>query len=252
MRRLLLLLVLVTIALAVQAPAWLLGRSVQDRSAGLIDLRNTSGTIWNGEADAVVREGTAGEREISLGRMAWRIDQIDWQHRALLVEVRQTPAGSRPATIALGGDRIRITGGARLPAAIAGRVRLLAGWTIAGEVAVDTDALEWADGAGNGAATAQWHSATVVPPDLPGGFALGEVTARVTLDGAAIAIAVRNSGGDIELTGDASSRTGAVALLLQPRAGASGTSGAQMAWLQSHTMGRTPLGYTIDARWPGR
>ena len=251
MRRLLLLLVLVAIALAVQAPAWLLARSVQERSGGMLELRNASGTLWNGQADAVVRGKAAGEREILLGRLAWRAERIDWQHRALIFDVRQTPAGPRPATIALGADRIRYAGSARLPAAIAGRVRLLAGWTIAGEVVVDTDALEWADGAGTGAATALWRSASLVPPDLPGGFALGEVTARVTLDGAAVVVSVRNSGGDLELTGDASSRAGTVALLLQPRAGA-GASGALIAWLQSHTMGRTPRGYTIDAGWPGR
>lgn len=252
MRRLLLLLMLVAIAFAVQAPAWLLGRSVQERSGGMIDLRNASGTIWNGEADPVVRARTAGEREIFLGRMAWRVDRIDWPHRALVIAVHQTPVGPQPATITLGADRARFAGSVRLPASIAGRVPLLAGWTIAGEVVVDTDALEWANGAGTGAATALWRSASLVPPDLPGGFALGEVTARVTLDGAAVVVSVRNSGGDIELTGDASSRAGTVALLLQPRAGASGTSGAQIAWLQSHTMGRTPRGYTIDAGWPGR
>lgn len=244
---LLLLLLLVVIALAVQAPAWLLGRSVNDRSGGLVELRNTSGTIWNGEADAVVRGKTAAEREIFLGRMAWRVERIDWQHRALIIAARQAPAGPRPATIALGADRIRFAGSARLPASVAENIRLLAGWTIAGDIVVDSDAVEWADGAGTGAATVLWHSATLVPPDLPGGFVLGEVTARVAIDGTAVAVSIRNSGGDIELTGDASSRSGKVSLLLQPRAGA---SGAQIAWLQSHTMGRTPRGYAIDAGWP--
>jgi Type II secretion system (T2SS), protein N len=252
MRRLLLLLMLLAIALAAQAPAWLLARSVQERSGNMIELRNASGTIWNGQADAIFRGKTAGEREISAGSIAWRAVRIDWQHRALIFDVRQTPAGPRPLTLALGADSIRLAGGGRLPATVAGRIPLLAGWTIAGEVVVDTDALEWANGTGTGAATALWRSASLVPPDLPGGFALGEVTARITLDSAAIVASVRNSGGDIELTGDASSRTGTVALLLQPRAGSSGTSGAQIAWLQSHTMGRTPRGYTIDAGWPGR
>lgn len=249
MRRALLLLVLVAIALAVLAPAWLLGRGVNARSGGMVELRQTSGTIWNGEADAIIRPRTAGEREIFLGRMAWRVDRIDWAQRALIIALRQTPAGPRPATIALGADHIRFAGSALLPASIAGNIRLLAGWTFAGDVVVDSDALEWADGAGTGAASALWRNATLVPPDLPGGFVLGEVTARVALDGAALTVSIRNSGGDIELTGDASSHPGKVALLLQPRPGA---SSAQIAWLQSHTMGRTPRGYTIDAGWPGR
>ena len=249
MRRALLLLVLTAVALAVLAPAWLLGRGVQERSGGLVELRKMSGTIWNGEADAIVRARTASEHEILLGRIAWRVDQVDWQHRALTMAVHQTPAGPRPATIALGADHVRFAGSARLPASIAGRVRLLAGWTIAGEVVVDTDALEWADGAGTGTATAIWRDAILIPPDLPGGFALGEVTARVVLEGTALAVSVRNSGGAIDLTGDGSSRAGTVTLLLQPHAGA---SSAQLAWLQSHTMGRTARGYAIDAGWPGR
>jgi hypothetical protein len=252
MRRLLLLLILVAVALAAQAPAWLLERSVEERSGGMVALRNVAGTIWNGEADAVVRGKSPTDRDLSLGRLAWRVAGIDWHRQAVLFDVRQTPAGPRSAVFALGADHIRLAGSTRLPAAVGGRVPLLRGWTLGGEIVVDTDALEWANGTGAGAATALWRGASVVPPDLPGGFVLGEVSARVTLDGAAVTVAVRNSGGDIELTGDASSAAGTVALLLQPRAGAAGTSAAQMAWLQSHTMGRTPRGYTIDARWPGR
>jgi hypothetical protein len=127
-----LLLVLVVIALAAQAPAWLLGRGVQERSGGLVELRNASGTLWNGEADALLRDGSAGERAIALGRVAWRADRIDWQRRTLMVEVRQTPAGARPATFALGADRLGFAGTARLSAAAAGRVPLLREWTIAG------------------------------------------------------------------------------------------------------------------------
>lgn len=249
MRRLFLLLALVAIALVAQAPAWLLGRSVQERSGGMVELRHISGTIWNGQADALARGKTAGEREISLGSVAWRAERIDWQHRAVVFDVRQTPGGSRTLSLALGADHFRLAGGARLPVAVAGRIPLLAGWTFAGEVAIDTDALEWGDGAATGVATVLWRDAILVPPDLPGGFALGEVTVRVALDGAALAISMRNVGGDLDLTGDASSRAGTVALLLQPRAGA---SVAQIAWLQSHTAGRTPRGYAIDAGWPGR
>lgn len=249
MRRLLLLLLLVAMALAILAPAWLLGRGIRERSGGLVELRSASGTIWSGAGDVFMRGRTVTDSATALGRIAWRVERIDWAQRALTIAVRQTPASPRPAIITLGADRTGIAGSALLPAAIAGRVPLLAGWTIAGTVVVDSDTLEWTDGAGTGAATALWRNATLVPPDLPGGFALGEVTARIALDGAAVVVSVRNSGGDIELTGDASSRTRTLALLLQPRAGA---TGAQIAWLQSHTMARTPRGYTIDAGWPGR
>ena len=249
MRTILLLLALMAIALVVQAPAWLVGRSIQARTDGLVELRRTAGTVWNGEADAVVKGGPAAKREIFLGRVAWRAERIDWQQRAVSVSLRQTPAGPRPATITLGGDHLRVAGGARLPAALAGSIRWLAGWALAGDVAVDSDGLEWTGGSGTGAATAVWRGAILVPPDLPGGIALGEVTARVAVTGAAATVSIANSGGDIELAGEASSQTGRVSLSLQPRAGA---TAAQVAWLQSHTMGRTARGYTIDAGWPGR
>ena len=252
MRRALLLLLLVALALAWQAPAWLLGRDLAERSGGLVELRNSAGTIWHGEADAIVRGNVAGARDIFLGRVAWRAERFDWQRRAVIVEVTQTPGGARLTTIGVGRDRVDVAGSARIPAAIAGRVRLLAGWTFAGDIVLDTDTLAWTGGAGSGAATAQWHNASVVPPDLPGGFALGDVTAQIAIDPGGVTIAARNTGGDVEITADAASRSGRISLLLQPRASPGGMSPAQAAWLQSHTMGRTPRGYTIDAGWPGR
>ena len=249
MGRILLLLALLAIALAVQAPAWLLAHAIEDQSGGALSLRNAAGTVWRGEADAAVRGQPAGRRDQALGRVAWRVERLDWDRRALLMTVRQPPAGAPPVTLALGADRIRFAGSMRLPAAVAGRHRLLAGWTLGGEVSVDSDGLEWAAGAGAGTVTALWRNATLAPPDLPGGFALGEVTASIALGGAAPAASLRNSGGDVELSGEGSAQSGKIALLLQPRAGA---TPAQIAWLQSHTMGRTARGYTIETGWPGR
>jgi hypothetical protein len=77
---------------------------------------------------------------------------------------------------------------------------------------------------------------------------LGEVTARIALGGCARR-SLRNSGGDIELSGEGSAQSGKITLLFQPRAGA---TAAQSAWLQSHTMGRTPRGYAVETAWPGR
>lgn len=249
MGRILLLLALMGIALAVQAPAWLLARNLEDRSDGALSLRNAAGTVWRGEADAAIRGQPAARRDHALGRLAWRVEGIDWSRRALRVTVRQPPAGAPPATLALGAERIRFAGSVRLPAAAAGRHRLLAGWALGGEVSFDSEGLEWADGGATGTVTALWRNATLAPPDLPAGFALGEVTARIALGGAASAVSLRNSGGDVEISGDGSAQSGKIALLLQPRAGA---TPAQTAWLQSHTMGRTPRGYAVETGWPGR
>lgn len=252
MRRVLLLLLLVTIALAVQAPAWLLASSVQEHSGGFVALRNTAGTIWKGEADVVIPGRSATQREILAGRIAWRLARIDPRQRAVVIEVRQTPAASRPATITLGFDHLRFSGSVRLPAAVAARSPLLAGWTMTGDVVVDSESIDWAGGSGSGAATALWRGATLVPADLPDGFALGDVAASIAADGAGVVVSLRNTGGELALSGDASSRAGTVAIGLQPRGAAPGLSGAQLAWLQSHTMGRTANGYTITTAWPGR
>ena len=249
MGRILLLLALVAVALAVQAPAWLLTRNLEEHSGGTLNLRNATGTVWRGEADTAIRGQPAARGDHALGRLAWRVDRLDWDRRALVTTVRQPPAGAPPFTLALGADRIGFAGSVRLPAAIAGRRRLLAGWTLGGEVSVASEALEWAAGAGTGTVTAHWRNAMLAPPDLPGGFALGEVTARIALGGAAPAVSLRNSGGEVEISGDGSAQSGKIALFLQPRAGA---TAAQTTWLQSHTAGRTPRGYAIETGWPGR
>ncbi|MEP7083524.1 MAG: type II secretion system protein N [Betaproteobacteria bacterium] len=254
MRRALLLVLLVAVALAWQAPAWLLGREIGARSGGLVELRNAAGTLWNGEADAVIRAMGSGTRDVFVGRIGWHVERFDWARRALIATLHQTPGGARPISLTAARDRIDAAGSVRVPAALAGRIPLLAGWLFAGDIVLDSDALTWIDGAATGAALAQWRNATVVPPDLPGGFALGEVTARITLEPGGITISARNNGGDLELTADASSRSGRISLLVQPRTAAPSAAAAtaQSAWLQTHTTGHTARGYTIDAGWPRR
>lgn len=255
MRRALLLVLLLALLLAWQAPAWLLGRDVNVRSGGLLELRNATGTLWNGEADAVIGATGSGARDVFIGRISWRVERFDWTRRALIATVRQTPGGTRPIALTVARDSIDAAGSVRVPAALAARIPLLAGWLFAGDVVLDSDALTWSAGVATGAAVAQWRSAMVVPPDLPGGFVLGEVTARIALEPGGITISARNSGGDLELTADASSRSGRISLLLQPRTAAPGAASAataQSTWLQTHTMGHTARGYTIDAGWPRR
>lgn len=249
MRRALLLLLLLAIALAAQTPAWLLAALAQDQSQGILALRNSTGTIWNGAADAFVRGRTAGEREIGLGRIAWKATGIDTAARALRVEVRQEPGAPRPLSIGVGAGHVRFAGSVRLPAALVARLPVLTGSIATGDVVIDTDSLAWTDGNPGGSARLAWSKAFLAPRDLPAGMALGDVTGSLALDGGVIALTLRNSGGDLEISGGASSRTGKVNLLLQPRPGAPGTLAP---WLATHTMGRTPLGYSIDAGWPGR
>ena len=249
MRRVLLLLLLLVIALAAQAPAWLLASLAQEQGRGILALRNSTGTIWSGTAEAFVRGRSPGEREVGLGRFAWNATGIDAATRTLRVEVRQEPGAPRPLSVGIGAGHVRFAGSARLPAALVARLPTLAGSIATGDVVVDTDTLDWTGGAPAGSARLVWSKAFLAPRDLPAGVALGEVSGTLALDGGVVTLTLRNSGGDLELSGGASSRTGKVSLLLQPRPGAPGTLAP---WLATHTMGRTPQGYSIDAGWPGR
>ena len=75
MGRILLLLALVAVALAVQAPAWLLTRNLEEHSGGTLSLRNATGTVWRGEADTAIRGQPAARGDHALGRLAWRVER---------------------------------------------------------------------------------------------------------------------------------------------------------------------------------
>ena len=247
--RFLLLLALIAVALVVRAPAWLAAREVQQASSGILELRSTSGTLWRGQGDLVVHGPRPVMRETSAGIVHWNIERMDLARKTATIKIEQSPPGPQPLTMTLGVDRVDIAGSALVPADVAMSLPLLAGWTLAGVATIETPALQWANGSAAGTAIVHWRNAALFPPDLPGGFLLGDVDGNATVSSGPIGASVRNQGGDVELAIDASSQTGKIALLVQPRNHA---SAAQVAWLQSHTMGRTPQGFRIDIGWPGR
>ena len=247
--RFLLLLALIAVALVVRAPAWLAAREVQQASSGMLDLQNTSGTLWRGQGDLVIHGPRPVMRETPAGAVRWNVERVDLARKIAIIKIEQSPPGPQPLTMTLGVDGVDLAGSALAPAAVAMSLPLLAGWTLAGVAAIETPALQWANGSAAGTAIVHWRNAALFPPDLPGGFALGDVDANATVSGGVTGASLRNKGGDVELAIDASSQTGKIALLVQPRNHA---SAAQVAWLQSHTMGRTPQGFRVDIGWPGR
>lgn len=255
--RFLLLLALVAIALAIQAPASLIAREVLDSSMGSVRLLQPTGTIWRGQADLVVGTPVAARTaittasnplQIAVGPVRWNVERFDVSRRALILSVRQPPL-PQVLTVTVAGDRIEASGNVRIPAEISSASPLLAGWTLTGEIDIATPVMQSTAAGVAGTAIAVWRNAKLIPPDLPGGFALGEVSANATFAGQLTGASVRNSGGDVELTVDASAAARTIGLIVQPRASA---SSAQLGWLQSHTMGRTPRGFRIDLGWPGR
>lgn len=259
--RLLLLLVLLALALVAQAPAWLLASPLRNASSGIVELRRPSGTVWNGAADlalvtALPATATAtATREAGGGRLTWSVRRIDPSTPSLTVDLNQVPANPKPLTIvASGGERFDISGTFRMPLQALGLVPMLAGWSATGDAIADTARLQWSsrinpgnDGR-NGLVTLRWSGARLVPPDLPEGLALGDATGNVTVSAGATTMDMRSTSGDVDLVLDAASRTRTIAIALQPRPSA---TPAQLAWLQTHTMSRTPSGgFRIDAGWP--
>lgn len=242
-------LALLMLATAALAPAWLLERSATDLSGGLVMLTATSGTVWNGEGDLVLRGQPTGGRDTDAGRIGWRVHALDWRHPAVRFLVWQTPAASGPAVVTIGPGRVEFGGRAHLPAAALAAAPWTVGWRFDGDIAVESQQLQWQAGSATGAATALWQSARLVPPDLRDGLALGDITIRSRVAGPAFEIALTNSGGDVELAGSMSTATRTLKLSLRPRASA---SAEQLAWLQSHTSGRAGGAYTIDLTLPAR
>ena len=257
--RVLLLLVLLAVALVAQAPAWLLAGPLRTASSGIVELRRPSGTVWNGAADvalvAALPATATATREASAGRMTWSVRRIDPSTPSATIDLYQVPANPKPLTIvASGGERFDISGTFRMPLQALGLVPMLAGWSATGDAIADTARVQWSsrinpghDGR-NGLVTLRWSGARLVPPDLPEGLALGDATGNVTVSAGATTMDMRSTGGDVDLILDAASRTRTIAIALQPRPAA---TPAQLAWLQTHTMSRTPSGgFRIDAGWP--
>jgi hypothetical protein len=251
--RLLLFIVLLVAALVAQAPAWLVARPIRDVSNGIADLANVSGTAWRGSADLVLKATLPVAREIAAGRVEWSVRRVDLLARAATIELRQpasppqTPVA--PMTVAVGpGDRLDIAGSIRVPVQAIALVPLLNGWTASGDAVADIPRMQRIDGVPNGSATIRWNGARIEPPNLPGGLGLGNATGTATVAGGATTLNVRSTGGDVDVAVDGASRSRTIAVTLQPRPSA---TPAQLAWLQSHTMGRTSSGgYRIDAGWP--
>lgn len=249
MRRLLLFVVLLAVALAVQAPAWLLQRTLAERTAGLVGMTDARGTFWNGLAQLTLLGQPTGGRDVELGTVQWNLAGIDWQRRALRVEVIQSPGAAAPATFWLSPGRIDFAGTLLLPGAALAAAPWTAGWRFGGEVALESEGLSWIDGSSSGTMVASWGGARLDPPDLTGGFALGEVIVRSRRDNGVLELTMTNRGGDVDLRGVASTASGRATLDVQP--GPIATP-AQIAWLQSHTMGRSGTGYSVSVTLPGR
>ena len=218
MRRVLIVIViLVLIGLAVlwQAPATLVGSVIEDRSHGRVKLADTTGTIWSGQGVLVV-----GDARVPF---AWRAHPTALARGETVVDLVPQPGTDTPrGTVTLRADgvsarNLRITvPAAALASTVSQQPRLAAGGTID----IASEAVDWRRTATSGNVLAQWRDATV---GLAGGppVALGELTANLTGQEQRLVGPVRNTGGDVDVSGDVAiapdGSAGVFHLLVRPR-----------------------------------
>lgn len=240
MLRLVIILLLLAAALVARAPAWLAADRIAGETDGLVRLQNASGTLWRGTGEMSVPLSSSGA--IPLGTLRWQVEGVGLRDRSVLLTIEQTPGGLRPITATVTAGHSSAGGSLWLPATIAQRLPLTAGWTTGGTIVIESDRLDWDGRQAAGTLNLRWQNAAATPPGLPEPIALGDVIARVQFGPAGPAATISNSGGSVRLEGGLDARMGQVTLTVQPRPDAP----PQLAALLQSRLGPSPAaGYTL-------
>lgn len=187
---------LLTVALAVFAPAALLDARLDTATQGQLRLADTSGTVWNGRGLA-----TNAQRTWSLP-LGWKIDPRRLARGDVGVTLQPADAGDLPrGDITWRDAKLALDGVAfTLPATVLGAATG-AGNAVAfgGYLAFDAPNLTWSATGGDGAATVRWSGARV--SGIAGALALGTVSANLVPRNGRIEGRVENRGGDVRIDG---------------------------------------------------
>jgi hypothetical protein len=187
---------LLTVALAVFAPAALLDARLDTATQGQLRLADTSGTVWNGRGLA-----TNAQRTWSLP-LGWKIDPRRLARGDVGVTLQPADAGDLPRGDIIWRDaKLALDGVAfTLPATVLGAATG-AGNAVAfgGYLAFDAPNLTWSATGGDGAATVRWSGARV--SGIAGALALGTVSANLVPRNGRIEGRVENRGGDVRIDG---------------------------------------------------
>ncbi len=208
-------LALLAAAVAVYAPAGLVGARVERLSGGRITLAEPDGTVWRGRGVLAADPG-------SRLPFAWSIDA--WPLLRGELHLRLLPYDSRRrlprGEVTLGRGKvalreIELEFPADLLSAAAADNAIRAG----GEIRLATSTVDWAPPAGNGKFDVEWRDARIA---APGGaaMALGKVNAVISAADGGFAGSVVNEGGDLDVRGTAGWQMDGrieVSLLLVPR-----------------------------------
>lgn len=211
--------VLVTVAVVAMAPASLLGGVLEGASQGKVSATTFEGTIWRGRAQLVAGDSrlpvawTLATMPLLTGELSLELTPEAGAARALRGEVRATRDHLALSNVDVALPAAAIA--ALLPRGSGPRPT----FALAGDVAVASPSLDWTPTAVRGEFGVDWRAAALLPTGMRP-IALGDVSAKLTGDGARLAGPVTNRGGDLDLSGDiALNANGAasVSLLLVPR-----------------------------------
>ena len=187
----------VAIAAAWLAPAALLDLHVAHATGGILRLADADGTVRHGHGNAV-----AGATRIPI---AWHVEFWPLLRGVVRIQLASgSGAGTPRATIAIGTDTLAFHDvDATLPAAVfAAAFSPIAAGSVAGEINLRANDIEWTPGSSRGTAHLVWNAARIafaggtVPLDL------GEVRTMVTADGNVLSGPIGNEGGDVALRGE--------------------------------------------------
>jgi general secretion pathway protein N len=194
----LLVLVLLVAAFAVEAPATLLDRRIEQATGGVLRLGDARGTVWSGRgtlADA------RGRWRLPLG---WRSDPVALFTGRLAVTLVPASPDEPRGTVTIGEQELGATDLAlRLPAGI-----IESAWPgnpaprFDGRLVVTAPSWRRVGARMDGALDARWEDARVSFGGLAVSLGTVDATARPA-DGAVTRVALRNRGGDVAIDGEA-------------------------------------------------
>jgi hypothetical protein len=187
----------VAIAVAWLAPAALLDPRIAGATGNMVRLAEADGTVWDGRGSLV-----AGTTRIPI---AWRVECWPLLRGVLRVQlVSGTGAPTPRATIVVGTATLALLDiDVTLPAEVfAATLSPYAVVSVAGEISLTADDIEWKPDSSRGEARVIWHAARIVVAGSAVPLNLGEVRTLMTADGNAISGPLANEGGDLALRGE--------------------------------------------------
>jgi hypothetical protein len=244
---------LLAAGLALEAPATLVDRQLNELTGGRMRIGDAAGTIWNGNGALILLPYNARVP------VQWHLDALPLLRSRLSGTLGRDATDSSPATFDLSSDDFAVNhvviafpAEALLRATGAPSLITAAG----GTVDVRADAFAMRRGVFDGGFIARWQAASLPGPRPELRVALGAVRLDGVGNGGEIKGALSNAGGDIEITGTVNlAATGAtrVDARLKPRAGVDAERSSAITTALSLLGAKDDSGaYRVAWQGPGR